>query len=55
MNGGDLKFHIYNMGTEPGFDISRARFYAAEVICLILFILYSELNLYLRTVRLNFI
>lgn len=31
MNGGDLKFHIYNMGSEPGFDISRARFYAAEV------------------------
>lgn len=38
------------MGTEPGFDISRARFYAAEVICLILFIFYSELNNYLRTV-----
>lgn len=32
MNGGDLKFHIYNMGSEPGFDVSRARFYAAEVI-----------------------
>jgi hypothetical protein len=32
MNGGDLKFHIYNMGSEPGFDIARARFYAAEVI-----------------------
>lgn len=31
MNGGDLKFHIYNMGGDPGFDISRARFYAAEV------------------------
>jgi G protein-coupled receptor kinase len=31
MNGGDLKFHIYNMGGEPGFDISRSRFYAAEV------------------------
>lgn len=31
MNGGDLKFHIYNMGGEPGFDIERARFYAAEV------------------------
>ncbi|XP_050533814.1 G protein-coupled receptor kinase 2 isoform X2 [Daktulosphaira vitifoliae] len=33
MNGGDLKFHIYNMGSEPGFDIARARFYAAEVLC----------------------
>ncbi|XP_014241720.1 G protein-coupled receptor kinase 2 [Cimex lectularius] len=33
MNGGDLKFHIYNMGGEPGFDISRARFYSAEVLC----------------------
>jgi hypothetical protein len=31
MNGGDLKFHIYNMGGEPGFDINRSRFYAAEV------------------------
>jgi hypothetical protein len=31
MNGGDLKFHIYNMGGEPGFDIHRSRFYAAEV------------------------
>ncbi|CAG7722760.1 unnamed protein product [Allacma fusca] len=33
MNGGDLKFHIYNMGNEPGFDLERARFYAAEVLC----------------------
>jgi G protein-coupled receptor kinase len=32
--GGDLKFHIYNMGTpEPGFELARARFYAAEVVC----------------------
>lgn len=31
MNGGDLKFHIYNMGGDPGFDMYRARFYAAEV------------------------
>lgn len=31
MNGGDLKFHIYNMGNETGFDLNRARFYAAEV------------------------
>jgi len=39
MNGGDLKFHIYNMGSEPGFEISRARFYAAEVIFSIKFLL----------------
>lgn len=31
LNGGDLKFHIYNMSNEPGFDVDRARFYAAEV------------------------
>ena len=31
MNGGDLKFHIYNMGGEPGFDQERAMFHAAEV------------------------
>ena len=31
MNGGDLKFHIYNMGGDPGFDLNRSRFYAAEV------------------------
>ena len=29
MNGGDLKFHIYNMGGEPGFDINRARYQIA--------------------------
>jgi len=33
MNGGDLKFHIYNMGGEPGFDMERARFYSAEILC----------------------
>ncbi|BHF63964.1 G protein-coupled receptor kinase 6 [Sparganum proliferum] len=31
MNGGDLKFHIHNMGSTPGFPESRARFYAAEI------------------------
>ena len=30
MNGGDLKFHVHNMGN-PGFDENRAYFYAAEV------------------------
>ncbi|MEQ2284745.1 G protein-coupled receptor kinase 5, partial [Ameca splendens] len=32
MNGGDLKFHIYNMGT-PGFDKDRIQFYAAQICC----------------------
>ncbi|XP_069450984.1 G protein-coupled receptor kinase 4 isoform X10 [Ovis canadensis] len=32
MNGGDLKFHIHNLG-EPGFEEQRAIFYAAELCC----------------------
>lgn len=32
MNGGDLKFHIYNLG-DPGIDEQRAVFYAAELCC----------------------
>ena len=32
MNGGDLKFHIHNMGT-PGFSKERAVFCAAEITC----------------------
>ncbi|KAJ3605442.1 hypothetical protein NHX12_027489 [Muraenolepis orangiensis] len=32
MNGGDLKFHIYNMGS-TGLDKQRVQFYAAEVCC----------------------
>ncbi|XP_065507638.1 G protein-coupled receptor kinase 5-like isoform X3 [Caloenas nicobarica] len=32
MNGGDLKFHIYNMGN-PGFKDERVVFYAAEICC----------------------
>lgn len=31
MNGGDLKFHIYNMGDRIGFEVTRAKFYAAEI------------------------
>ncbi|XP_060555612.1 G protein-coupled receptor kinase 5-like isoform X2 [Ruditapes philippinarum] len=31
MNGGDLKFHIHNMGN-PGFEEERAIFYAAEIL-----------------------
>ncbi|XP_044134987.1 G protein-coupled receptor kinase 5-like [Bufo gargarizans] len=32
MNGGDLKFHIYNMGN-PGFEEERVVLYAAEICC----------------------
>lgn len=32
MNGGDLKYHLYNMG-KAGFDEARAVFYAAEICC----------------------
>ncbi|KAK2143241.1 hypothetical protein LSH36_860g00003 [Paralvinella palmiformis] len=32
MNGGDLKFHIHNMGG-PGFEEERALFYSAEIAC----------------------
>ncbi|XP_060072973.1 G protein-coupled receptor kinase 5-like [Ylistrum balloti] len=32
MNGGDLKFHIHNMGN-PGFEEERAVFCAAEITC----------------------
>ncbi|XP_051540688.1 G protein-coupled receptor kinase 5-like isoform X2 [Myxocyprinus asiaticus] len=32
MNGGDLRFHIYNMGTE-GLSKDRVQFYAAEILC----------------------
>ncbi|CAB4066314.1 GRK4_5_6 [Lepeophtheirus salmonis] len=32
MTGGDLKFHIYNMGGEPGFTEERSKFYAAEIL-----------------------
>ncbi|KAM9320780.1 rhodopsin kinase GRK1 [Gastrophryne carolinensis] len=34
MNGGDLRFHIYNVDEEnPGLDEKRACFYAAQIIC----------------------
>ncbi|KTF75854.1 hypothetical protein cypCar_00041492 [Cyprinus carpio] len=32
MNGGDLRFHIYNMGTE-GLKKESVQFYAAEILC----------------------
>jgi len=32
MTGGDLKFHIYNMGGDPGFSEGRSKFYAAEIL-----------------------
>ena len=30
MNGGDLRFHIHNIGV-PGLDLERTIFYAAEI------------------------
>ncbi|XP_059844643.1 rhodopsin kinase grk7-a-like [Hypanus sabinus] len=35
MNGGDLKFHIYNIG-EKGIEMNRAIFYTAQITCGIL-------------------
>lgn len=32
MSGGDLNFHIYNMG-EPGLSSDQVQFYAAQVCC----------------------
>lgn len=32
MTGGDLKFHIYNMGGDPGFTEARSKFYSAEIL-----------------------
>lgn len=32
MNGGDLKFHIYSVGTR-GLDMSRVVFYSAQMTC----------------------
>uniref|UniRef100_A0A672ZS22 G protein-coupled receptor kinase n=1 Tax=Sphaeramia orbicularis TaxID=375764 RepID=A0A672ZS22_9TELE len=32
MSGGDLKFHIYNIG-QPGLEKDRVQFYSAEVCC----------------------
>ncbi|KAM6907896.1 rhodopsin kinase GRK1b [Xenentodon cancila] len=34
MNGGDLRFHMYNVDEKnPGFDEKRASFYTAQIIC----------------------
>ncbi|XP_054851127.1 rhodopsin kinase GRK1 [Eublepharis macularius] len=34
MNGGDLRYHIYNVDeNNPGFEESRAIFYTAQIIC----------------------
>ncbi|XP_027722150.1 rhodopsin kinase [Vombatus ursinus] len=34
MNGGDLRYHIYNVDEEnPGFEEARAVFYIAQIIC----------------------
>lgn len=58
MNGGDLKFHIYNMGSEPGFEIERARFYAAEVrkkkLLEILYTSFVNIEDFLQTKQISF-
>ncbi|XP_038658681.1 rhodopsin kinase GRK1 [Scyliorhinus canicula] len=34
MNGGDLRYHIYNVDeNNPGFDEDRACFYTAQIVC----------------------
>ncbi|XP_067848363.1 rhodopsin kinase GRK1 [Heptranchias perlo] len=34
MNGGDLRYHIYNVDeNNPGFDEGRACFYSAQIVC----------------------
>nr|AUG68906.1 G protein-coupled receptor kinase 1A [Carcharhinus amblyrhynchos] len=34
MNGGDLRYHIYNVDeNNPGFDEKRACFYTAQIVC----------------------
>uniref|UniRef100_UPI00398EFC9A rhodopsin kinase GRK1 n=1 Tax=Pristiophorus japonicus TaxID=55135 RepID=UPI00398EFC9A len=34
MNGGDLRYHIYNVDeNNPGFDEERACFYSAQIVC----------------------
>ncbi|XP_078088413.1 rhodopsin kinase GRK1 [Mustelus asterias] len=34
MNGGDLRYHIYNVDeNNPGFDEQRACFYTAQIVC----------------------
>nr|XP_033805334.1 rhodopsin kinase GRK1 [Geotrypetes seraphini] len=34
MNGGDLRFHIYNVDEDnPGFEEAKAAFYSAQIIC----------------------
>ncbi|XP_066932509.1 G protein-coupled receptor kinase 5-like [Clytia hemisphaerica] len=42
MNGGDLKFHIHNIGN-PGFEEKRAVFYAAEITSGILYLHSSRI------------
>nr|XP_019937254.1 PREDICTED: G protein-coupled receptor kinase 5-like [Paralichthys olivaceus] len=44
MSGGDLRYHIYNIGV-PGLDRDRACFYAAEVCCGLMH-LHQKLILY---------
>ncbi|XP_075439018.1 rhodopsin kinase GRK7 [Ascaphus truei] len=48
MNGGDLKFHIYNVG-ERGLETKRAIFYSAQICCAILHL--HSLNILYRDMK----
>ncbi|XP_073481740.1 rhodopsin kinase GRK7 [Aquarana catesbeiana] len=48
MNGGDLKYHIYNVG-EKGLEIKRVIFYSAQICCGILHL--HSLNILYRDMK----
>ncbi|XP_072263769.1 rhodopsin kinase GRK7 isoform X2 [Pyxicephalus adspersus] len=48
MNGGDLKFHIYNVG-EKGLEVKRVIFYSAQICCGILHL--HSLNILYRDMK----
>lgn len=58
MSGGDLNFHIYNMG-EPGLSSERVQFYAAQVCCGLMHlhnesILYRSVFCFVSSISLQF-
>uniref|UniRef100_A0A3B4AWF2 G protein-coupled receptor kinase n=1 Tax=Periophthalmus magnuspinnatus TaxID=409849 RepID=A0A3B4AWF2_9GOBI len=57
MSGGDLRFHIYNIGT-PGLERERVCFYAAEVCCGLthlhqMSIIYRSVNVLISHIRIS--
>ncbi|XP_067851160.1 rhodopsin kinase grk7a isoform X2 [Heptranchias perlo] len=48
MNGGDLKFHIYNIG-KKGIEMNRTIFYTAQITCGILYL--HSLNIVYRDMK----